>query len=851
MNYAEYREVEDEDLYSNPKNNMHYNTQYKTSRKKSSSPVLCKLRDEIEDLGYYPTSPIVAETQLNLNKITKSKVGQKIHAFCLSGPPGAGKSFYVETYIKLIKKRVKKPVEIVSYQCHAKTNEQNLYENINIAAAIKGDSEKVVVSGKLVQAIDLANSGNIVILFLDEYDKAGEEIDTFFYNFLQDGVVDTTQRGKVVLNEDCWKNLQLFLCKNDVRETLSGPLTRRLKFLELDYMTPEILCKTINRKLGHIDSSLRDAVVLLYTSMYQTLPEHNQEKGESRFEFSRLPAASECMQAIEDAWELMEIGVDQSDIVLNGIVANMVKTKDDLEQFKALTKSKNELVIWYNNLMKAIGSNNQNYIEDVKQQMARQFFPEEIKRATRDIEEEGKRRKAQLEEQYKSQQQELQGKIDEAKQQLQKYENKLKELKKLEKDITKKEKLLQAQREEVERLRENAQNDAKEVADRYLKIKENELDGNYKHKIDELELLEKETKELRERADEDALEKAKKALAEEKTEIEEFLKKQKEEMEEKIKAANQQIREHNMKVTDTHEQEEAIQIYEQELLEYKKLIEKLLGRSLTEQDFANEKTEDVTIPIGNNGDFRQTLDNNEEVQDNIIFTKSGSVFDNSKNGMWIDIGEITLEKHKDKNMIFNSDFLRNLTEAYETNGIYKDGMVIYNGNKIKIIAIRVLEEEREGERKVFKNKFKFYANSTVLHKYALLDLCNFINYITPGGKYIPASVTIDGKERKLNFTQPIKAELNCMVYSNEKYDEINTENYTINKQGEKEYLVSYQNTIHKQLSEIAKEIFNTTRCSRKNIPIDKIRESEQEAYILHSKNLGVQGLVELVPEIEY
>ena len=297
----------------------------------------------------------------------KPQVGQKVHAFCLSGPPGAGKSYYVESYVKLAKKKLNKSIEIISYQCHAKTNESNLYEDINIAAAIKGDSDKVVVSGKLVEAIDVANSGNIAILFLDEYDKADEEVDTFLLNFLQEGVVDTTQRGKIVLKEEYMKNLQVFLCKNDARETLSGPLTRRLKFLELDYMTPENLCKIVNKKMSHIDSGLRDAVTLIYTAMYETLPEHcENNRDESVYEFSRLPAASECMQAIEDANELMEIGANSADIIFDGVVSNIIKNKDDLEQFKLLTKSNNQLIEWYNQLMRALGSQNENYIEDVK-----------------------------------------------------------------------------------------------------------------------------------------------------------------------------------------------------------------------------------------------------------------------------------------------------------------------------------------------------------------------------------------------------------------------------------------------------------------------------------------------------
>ena len=819
----------------------------------SSGASIDRIEQELEDIGYFPTKQIAIETQLNLNKITKPKVGQKIHAFCLSGPPGAGKSFYVESYVKLVKKRIKANIERISYQCHSKTSESNLYEDINIAAAIKGDFNKVIISGKLVQAIDSANSGNVVILFLDEYDKAGEEVDTFLLNFLQEGVIDTTQRGKVFLKEECMKNLQVFLCKNDTRECLSGPLTRRLKFLELDYMTPENLSKIVNKKLSHIDSALRDAVTLIYTAMYETLPENSEMEDYVAFEFSRLPAASECMQAIEDANELIEIGANKADIIFNGIIANLIKTKDDLEQFKLLTKSNNELIDWYNNLMEALGSQNENFIENVKQQMAREFFPEQIRRATKYIEEEGKKKIAQLESQYKEQQQDLQKKINEAKRELKEYEEKLSKLNQRQRDIEKREKDVDAQTREVERLRKTAESNAKEVADQYLKMKKEKLEKEYVEKSDELEELRKETEKLRENAEADALKKAREKLESDRrilaAKIEEKRKKltqlldtRKAEIEKQIAEANSQIRKSNLDTIDIQEKQETINIYEQELLRYKKLLEKLLGRPVKEDDLEVEDKKEETIFIGDNGEFKETKSELQEIQENNIFNRNGSIFDNSENGMWVDIGEITLENKNNKNMIFNNNFLRRLLEVYEEKGIYKDGIVIYKGSKINIVAVRVIEES--DEKNSYSNKFKLYANSTVLPKYSLLDVCNFINYLTPGGKYLSDTIEINGVSKRLSFSKPIGTKLNCMIYSKEKYPT----NNTISKIDDNEYVLSYENSCHTKFSKIAEDIFGITKCSRKDIPFYVLSENEQEAFILHSKNIGIDGLIEEIPE---
>ena len=838
-----------QDDYKQQNKNSASNNSYSNTyqEEKSSGSIIENIKEELEDIGYFPTKQIAIETQLNLSKMNKSKVGQKIHAFCLSGPPGAGKSFYVESYVKLAQKKMNKTIEIISYQCHAKTSESNLYEDINIAAAIKGDSDKVVVSGKLVQAIDLANSGNIAILFLDEYDKAGEEVDTFLLNFLQDGVVDTTQRGKVALKEECMKNLQVFLCKNDARETLSGPLTRRLKFLELDYMTPENLCKIVNKKMSYTDSGLRDAVILIYTAMYETLPEHSENsQNESLFEFSRLPAASECMQAIEDANELMEIGANSADIILDGVVSNIIKNKDDLEQFKLLTKSNNQLIDWYNKLMEALGSENGNYIKDVKKQMAREFFPEEIKRATREIEEEGKRRKEQLEKQYRTQQQELEDKIKSAKEQLKEYDMKLKILYKQEENIKEREEIVNSKSKEVQRLRDNAEKDAKTVADTYLKQRENELNEAYNQKNDELEKfraetekLKEETEELRANANKDALENAKIALKSDRERLETELNK-------KTEKINEQIRGFNLSNIDIAEKSETIKIYEEELLEHKKLLEKLLGRPVKEDDFGIENKEE-TISSNDKGEFKQINDKSQEIQENSIFNRTGSVFDNSTNGIWINLCEITLEKCLNENTIFNNSFLKNLLEVYEEKGIYKDGFIIYQGTKTTIIAVRSLEKHNEDSN---KNKFVFYSNSTVLSRYSLLDVCNFINNLTLGGKYLSDVIEMNGKQKKLNHSTPIETNFNCMIYSEEKLLDTKSDNSTINKIENNQYLFTYENKEHTKFSTIAKEIFDTTKCSRKDVTIQELVKDEQEAFILHSKNIGVDGLIEKIPNNE-
>lgn len=251
--------------------------------------------------------------------INSGQVGQGIYSICLSGPPGAGKSMYAKTHKKLLEKVIGNKIDIVKYTCNTSTGKADLYEEINIteAAVQNADRDKIILSGVVAKAIDLVNEGKYVLLFLDEYDKAREETDTFLLDFLQDGEINTTQRGIIKIKEEFLKNLQVIVCKNDYREDLSGALTRRLKFIQLDYMKPDVLCKVINNNLGHISQSIRDSIIMLYTSIYKR-----------KDMFRRVPACSECMQAIKDASTLMKMGANKSGIVSTAIIANLFKTRD-------------------------------------------------------------------------------------------------------------------------------------------------------------------------------------------------------------------------------------------------------------------------------------------------------------------------------------------------------------------------------------------------------------------------------------------------------------------------------------------------------------------------------------------
>ena len=290
-----------------------------------------ELKNKIEETGYIATEELIYDTFNALCMFNDGSInpGQDIYAICLEGPPGAGKTEFAKTYTKLSNKMFNGNVELVDYQCDATTGKTELFEDINISAAIRGDADNVNIPGKLVEAINKVNSGKKVVLFIDEYDKAREETDAFLLQFLQSGKINSTQHGDLEVKEEYKSNLQVILCKNDMREELSGPLSRRIRIIRLDYMEPSTFYKVANRTLvenkeDKVNDGLLNLVALMYQKAYA-----------SKEMFNRLPSCSEMLIALEDADRLMKKANAPQYIIYQTIIKNIFKSLDDIKTFES------------------------------------------------------------------------------------------------------------------------------------------------------------------------------------------------------------------------------------------------------------------------------------------------------------------------------------------------------------------------------------------------------------------------------------------------------------------------------------------------------------------------------------
>ena len=297
-----------------------------------------EVKDKIEAMGYYATNELLYDTYNALALFNNSGInpGQDIFAICLEGPPGAGKTEFAKTYTKLSNELFKN-VELVDYQCDATTGKTELFEDINISAAIRGDADNVNIPGKLIEAIKKVNSGKRVVLFIDEYDKAREETDAFLLQFLQSGKINSTQHGDLEIKDEYKGKLQVILCKNDMREELSGPLSRRIRIIRLDYMKPTLFYKVAHRLLiDEKDSPVNDGLLNLVSLMYEKAYANKEM-------YNRLPSCSEMLIAIEDADRVIKLANAPQSVIYNIIIRNMFKSPDDITTFESsLDRMKNQ-----------------------------------------------------------------------------------------------------------------------------------------------------------------------------------------------------------------------------------------------------------------------------------------------------------------------------------------------------------------------------------------------------------------------------------------------------------------------------------------------------------------------------
>lgn len=323
-----------------------------------------ELNEEFLKYGYFAEDKIIYRALLGLIKTERNFVSsaQDIYAVCLDGPPGAGKSEYAKVYTKVLKSIYgDNNVSFIGYQCDPTTGKTELYEDLNIVATVVDkDRDKIVVPGVIAKAINEVNQGKKVILFLDEYDKAREETDSYFLQFLQDGKVNLTQYGDLEVKEEYKNNLQVILCKNDVRKDLSNQFYRRVHMLRLDYMRPELFYQVAQRKLiaDRMGKKSNDVITSSFGKKLSQLPQealpveeevinlvglmYNNAYSGNREIYMKLPSASEMLIAIEEMDDLIKCSDASQSVIYDILINDLFKYEDDIKTFEVTIDTKSD-----------------------------------------------------------------------------------------------------------------------------------------------------------------------------------------------------------------------------------------------------------------------------------------------------------------------------------------------------------------------------------------------------------------------------------------------------------------------------------------------------------------------------
>lgn len=293
------------------------------------------LREKMEkDYKYYSDEMVQYRTFLGLLNFVRKDVNaaQDIYALCLEGPPGVGKTMFAKIYKKLVEDIYGGEVEFIDFTCSKDTGKTELVEEINVYAVVMEDGTRVNIPGKIVDAIKKVNTGKRVILFIDEYDKARRDTDSFFNSFLQSGNLNAVQHGDMEIKEEYKNNIQVIFCKNDPDVELTEAMQRRVRIIRLDYITPEKFYTIAKRNLiddrkeeDRVQTNLLDLVALIYSKVYKM-----------KDLFSRLPATSEMLIAIEEADSLIKKGNAPKSIIYRVLMEDIFKDPDSITTFNSI-----------------------------------------------------------------------------------------------------------------------------------------------------------------------------------------------------------------------------------------------------------------------------------------------------------------------------------------------------------------------------------------------------------------------------------------------------------------------------------------------------------------------------------
>jgi MoxR-like ATPase len=178
------------------------------------------------------------EDLLAVNGLLRQKEG--IRALLIEGPPGCGKTALGEALARGLN------AELVFHQLHSWSDDQELFRGVDVGAAVAGDAAHVHQDGVLAVAARHTLAGRLVVLVLDEIDKAPERVEFLLLDALQSGRIPVRPGEHIRMDVS---RLITVITSNGFRP-LSDALLRRVRRLRMQPLPVEILDRLAEERSG-------------------------------------------------------------------------------------------------------------------------------------------------------------------------------------------------------------------------------------------------------------------------------------------------------------------------------------------------------------------------------------------------------------------------------------------------------------------------------------------------------------------------------------------------------------------------------------------------------------------------
>ncbi len=201
------------------------------------SDKILETQERLKELGYFASEDL--SKIVLLFEAAGKRSEKNIPTLLLEGKSGAGKTFLAETFCQMVDADEK------FVQCFPRMGTENFQYDVNIEGVMKGDADKAIKEGILLQALQQSHKGPVVLV-IDELDKARPEVDSFLLDFLENGRLttgtDIYERGKYPI--------YTFITSNDKRE-IDEALINRSRRVEVPRPEKELFLEILGLEENH------------------------------------------------------------------------------------------------------------------------------------------------------------------------------------------------------------------------------------------------------------------------------------------------------------------------------------------------------------------------------------------------------------------------------------------------------------------------------------------------------------------------------------------------------------------------------------------------------------------------